>query len=156
MSSTGFSTNFTQARNYAFYLLKFTNRSQQEIRERLTKKKYSQSIIAQTIQYLEDIHCIDDRQFAREWIKARLHKPFGLKRISFELHQKGIDNTIIREELSNAKANFPEEEIAIALSKKIASKYKGLKRDRLKPRVFGYLSRRGFSSEVIEKAIGQL
>jgi len=148
--------DFAKARNYVFTLLKFRNRSEQEIREKLKRKKYTQKTVERTIQYLEDVHFIDDRQFARDWIKARLTKPFGFRRISFELNQKGIHKDIIREELNTAKINFPEEEIIVSLTKRIALKNKDLDRVKLKQKVFGFLSRRGFSLEAIQKAVNQI
>ena len=148
--------DFTKARDYVFTLLKFRNRSEQEIREKLKKKKCAQKTIEKIIQYLEDVHFIDDRQFARDWIKARLTKPFGLRRISFELSQKGISKDIIKEELTAAKGNFPEEEIVVSLTKKITLKNKGLDKVKLKQKVFGFLSRRGFSLEAIQKVVNQI
>jgi len=148
--------DFAKARNYVFTLLKFRNRSEQEIREKLKKKKCEQKTVEKTIQYLKDVHFIDDRQFARDWIKARLTKPFGFRRISFELNQKGIDKDIIREELNEAKGNFPEGEIVVALARKMAKKYAKLDEAKIKRRIFGYLSRRGFNLEAIQKAISRL
>jgi len=156
MNSVEKTTDFTKARNYVFTLLKFRNRSEQEIRGKLKNKKYAPETIEQTILYLVNVHFIDDRQFARDWIKARLMKPFGLKRISFELQQKGINSGIIQEEIAAAKVDFPEEKIVVSLSKKAALRYKGLEPIKLKQRVFGYLSRRGFSIEIIQKAVKQL
>ena len=147
---------FSRARNYAFYLLKFRNRSEQEIVRKLKEKKYSNEIIQTVIDYLTNARFLNDRQFARDWIKSRLNKPFGLKRISFELKNKGVDQEIILAAIHEAKESFPEEELVKSLAQKQIKKYGPIDRLKLKQRLFGFLSRRGFSVETIQKVIGKI
>lgn len=145
-----------RARNAIFRLLKVRLRSEQEIRERLERKQFCEDIIEKTIQYFKEIELIDDRQFAQKWISSRLLKPFGMNRIRYELKTKGIQDEIIQQELKNIKDDYPEEEIVLNLVKKQAARHKNIEPNKLKSRIYGYLARKGFRSEIILKALKKL
>ena len=156
MSSPDFGKELVKARNSAFRLLKIRNRSEREIRDRLKQKKISEDIIEQTIGYLKNIQLIDDRKFTKDWIAARLTKPFGLRRIIFELKGKGIDNEIIKEELACARQGYDEEGTVGILVKQCKEKFKETEQSKRRKKIFGYLARRGFSLTTIEKATQNL
>ena len=156
MDTVSLPEEFRKAKNAAFQLLKIRNRSEKEIREKLTRKKYAQDIINQTIQYLKDVSLINDRQFARDWIQTRLNKPLGVRRIFFELKEKGISQETLEEEIKTATASYAEDEVALELGRKRKLKYQNLDEERIKRRVFDYLTRRGFSLESIKKVINKL
>lgn len=145
-----------KAKSCVFRLLKFRPYSEEEVRVRLGRKKFDAAVIKETIQYFKEIHLIDDRLFAQRWISERMNKPLGRRRILFELRSKGIDEDIIREELADAADTYAEEDIAAALARKQAGKYKNLDPRKVKQRVCAFLLRRGFDSEAIEKALRTL
>ena len=145
--------DFNKARNCCFRLLKIRDRSEKEIRTRLSQKKYSQEIINQTIQFLTTSELLDDRQFTKKWIQARLARPLGLKRIHFELKQKGISDDLIREGLSQLDNTYREEEIVFSLIKKRMPRYRTLDPVKRRQRLFGYLARRGFNPEIINNGL---
>ncbi len=145
-----------KAREAVFRLLKIRFRSEQEIRERLTRKQFSKETVEQTIPYFKELGLIDDRQFARKWISSRLLKPFGINRIQFELRNKGIQDEIIHEALRNLTDDYPEEEIVFRLAKQQASKVKNVDLNKSRQRIYGYLARRGFRSATIFKAFKEL
>ena len=147
---------FHKAKISALRLLKTRNRSEKEIQDRLARKNFHQRTITKTIEFLKNARLVDDRQFTKAWIDARLKKPFGIHRISFELKEKGIHNDVIKEGLSRLTESYPEDEIVMALAKKRFSKYKNLDNAVAKHRLFGYLVRRGFNSDAIQKAIKQI
>jgi Uncharacterized protein conserved in bacteria len=78
------------AKRIAFQMLKFRNRSRREIYDRLKRKGFSEEIISQAIDFLARLKYLDDEEFARSWSQSRIAKPLGLRRISFELKQKGV------------------------------------------------------------------
>lgn len=145
-----------KARYVVYSLLKFRLRSEREIREKLKHKKFSEEIIDETISYFAQLGLIDDRQFASRWIASRLHKPFGARRIQHELIDKGIERNIIEDEIKHAQESYCEEDIVFDLARERRRKYEGLDPQKAKQRLFGYLSRRGFSPDVIYKAINRL
>jgi len=155
VESLALKDELAKAKAYALRFLKVRSRSEKEIRDHLARKSLTEAVIAQTLQDLKTLRLIDDRQFASEWIGWRLKKPFGLRRISWELQGKGIDKEIIKEEIQNQLEGYEEEKVLEAL----AQRYLARKRSdpqKLKRRVFAYLARRGFETEAIQKVINHL
>ena len=145
-----------RAREAVYRLLKFRNRSEKEIRERLAKKNFSPDIIETTITYFREMELLDDRQFAREWIRSRLKKPFGTRRIRMELKQKGVGADIIAEEIAATAAEQNEDDVVLDLATERFSRYAHLDKPKRKRRLFEYLARRGFQTGSIVRAIHQL
>ena len=143
------------ARNCIWRLLKFRQRSEYEIRQRLAQGAYEPSVSEEAIRYFKDNGYLDDRLFAKQWIDARLDKPLGLRAIRVELQRKGVSPEIIDELLTQKKQTIDER----AIVEKVAEKYFAAVKEkkelspRLKPRFYGYLLRRGFSPEVISEVV---
>ncbi len=156
MNASNSSVDQQRARNSAYKLLEFRNRSEKELRDKLKEKKFSCQIIDETITYLKKYDLIDDNLFTKQWIHFRLNKPFGIHRIRFELKMKGIKESIIKKHLDEAMQEYQELEVVQELAQKRAKKYKGIEEQKIRQRVYGYLSRRGFSSNSISKALKEL
>ncbi len=150
------SASFNKARQYAFLLLKFRPRSSQEISQRLKKKKFDQKTIKETTLYLEEKGFLNDREFARTWIESRLKRRFGFNRIRRELGIKGIDKQIIDLETQEIKKRYSEEDSLIQLAEERWRKLSGIPAQKAKQRLFGYLSRRGFSPALIIETLDNL
>jgi len=138
-----------KAREYAFLLLKFRLRSENELYQRLKQKKFSEEIILDTLKFLKEKKFLDDSLFAKGWINSRIKKPYGLRRIVQELKLKGIDKGIIEEELGEVKKNYSEEEIVQNIIEDRLGKLKNIEPQTARKRVYGYLVRRGFSPDII-------
>lgn len=142
-------SNAEKAREYAFLLLKFRLRSENELASRLRQKKFPEEIIRDTICFLKDKQFIDDRIFAKGWVASRLKRPFGLRRIRQELVQKGLGKEIIEETFAaQAKEGYDEGSIARQLAEQRFSKLKSIEPLKAKARVYAYLMRRGFSPDI--------
>lgn len=137
-------------------LFKFRPRSEFEIRSKLKDKGFGGEVIDQTVFYFQKLGVIDDTVFAKGWIQSRLNKPFGIRRIKEELKLKGVDSEIIATRLDEAKTNYDEIEAVQKTVEKRLKSYRNLNPQQKKQRLFGYLSRRGFSSESIYKTLKQL
>jgi len=144
------------ARNKVYRLLKFRPRSVAEVRAKLIEKKFAQNIVEETIDYFKEYGFLDDKSFARGWIRSRLNRPFGTKRIHYELIQKGVDRDIIKEELDEALCQYCENDIVFDLAKRRMEKYRHLEIQKAKQRLIGYLNRRGFNQQAIIKAIKKI
>jgi regulatory protein len=148
------SHNPEKARAYAFLLLKFRLRSENELKARLRQKGFSSELAESTVNFLKDKEFIDDRVFAKGWVSSRLKRPFGLNKIKQELIQKGLAKEVISEALAQAKEDYNESQLVIQLAKKRFSKLAGIEPLKAKARVYGYLMRRGFSLEVVSEIKG--
>ncbi len=142
-----------KAKDAVFRLLKFRLRSEKELNDRLTQKGFSAEVIKAVIGRLIELELVDDRKYAKELIIARLKRPFGINRIRVDLIKRGIGKEIIEEELANIKDSESEAEIVKELTQKRILKYQGIEREKVKQRIYGYLTRRGFSNSAIIKAI---
>ncbi len=145
-----------KAKSFAFRLLKIRQRSERELIDRLQRKKIPQETIDRTLQYLRNYQFVGDREFTKWWVRSRLNKPFGLKRIREELKDKGIAEELIRSELSCIQPELDESQMIGHLLAKRLNRYRGLDPIKRKRRIFEFLCRRGFSLEAVEQAIKNL
>lgn len=104
--------DFDKAKDYCFKLFRFRLRSEKEIRDKLKRRQFCKDIIEDVIRYLKSLNYINDSVFAKNWIESRIQKPFGLRRIIYELREKGISGRIIEEEISKLKNLYSEYDIA--------------------------------------------
>lgn len=144
------------AKEYAFLLLKFRLRSENELESRLKRKKFSPQIIRAALDFLKEKKFLDDELFARSWIRSRIRRPLGIRRIRQELNLKGIDKEIIESKLSELKEDYSEEGIVRELARERLGKLKGIEPRSAQRRVYAYLLRRGFSPEVIIDELSNL
>ncbi|MBI4981916.1 MAG: regulatory protein RecX [Candidatus Omnitrophica bacterium] len=143
------SNSIEQARNYAFLLLKFRLRSENELYQRLVKKGFSIEVAKEVVNFLREKRFIDDKLFAKAWVDSRIKKPFGVRRIKQELLRKGMAQEVIDKQLAQIKENYSEIDVVRQISEERFKKLSGVTPEAAKRRVYGYLLRRGFSPEVI-------
>jgi len=145
-----------KVRAYAFLLLKFRQRSESEIYQRLKRKKFDESLINDTVSFLKNKGFIDDKLFTKSWIESRVKKPFGLRRIKQELKLKGINKEIIDKQVGEVKEDYPEEEIVLKVAQDRFNRLKTIDPDIARRRLYSYLLRRGFSPEIITDTLNLL
>jgi regulatory protein len=145
-----------QAREYAFFLLKFRLRTEKELFQRLTKKGFSGDCVKQALEFLKEKRFIDDRLFAKAWVESRLKKPLGFRRLAMELKIKGVDEKIIDSRLDEAKKGYSEEAVVKEIIRQKQEKTRGIDPLKAKKRIYSYLLRRGFSPEVVIDSVSRL
>lgn len=146
----------TECRACALRLIKFRPRSEKELKDRLQEKGYSLNAVSDTLIYCRKHHFIDDELFARAWAQGRIKRPFGLNRISYELYAKGVKKEIIDHVIQEVKREYREEEIIHDIIKNKWKKYQDIEPEKAKARLFGFLSRRGFSRDLIVDALSRI
>ncbi len=157
--------------NRCLRFLTIRNRSEKEIRDylvRLSGKPEAHpesdsgldimTVIEQVISKLKANKFINDIEFARLWIQKRTRiNPKSLYIIKMELREKGIDEQTISQFLQNQKEEVVDDLTrAKELVDKHIKKYKGLTKQELYQKLGGFLSRRGFSYEVVKKSIDEV
>ena len=147
--------DLTKARAYAFRLIKFRLRSEQEIRERLKRKDFARTAIDATVDFLKKAGLLDDALFARLWAASRLKKPLSLRSVHYELKQKGIALHLIEETLKSYKEDYREEEVIQALIGTRLKKMKHLSQEKIKARLYGFLLRRGYGQSLVIDALNK-
>ena len=145
-------------RNYVWRLLRLRPRSESELRNKLKLKNFAAALIDELIAYFKEKGHINDREFANFWIEGRLNKPLGFKAIERELESKGLSDELIQELISLKKKDVDEASLARELTQRQFNKLKERKEpaEKIKPKLYGYLTRRGFSAETISEIITEL
>ncbi|MDD4908523.1 MAG: regulatory protein RecX [Candidatus Omnitrophota bacterium] len=145
-----------KARQCAFRLLKFRLRSEDEIRQRLKRKKIPADIIEQTLAFLKEKEFLDDGIFTRLWLQSRLRRRMGFKRITRELKDKGISPEIIQRSTGEIKKEYNEEKVVLDLARERMEKLKNVEKGKARQRLYAWLLRRGFSPEVVFDAVNKI
>lgn len=137
----------------AVNFLSYRPRSVKEIRDKLTKKEYAEHLIDDVIQRLENYGYVDDRAFAKLWIRDRNRlKPRGKRALQYELRNKGISDTIISELLDEM---VDENDGAYEAASKRIRRMQGKTQREFKRKIGAFLQRRGFSYDSANRAIEQ-
>ena len=144
------------AKQAAFNLLSYRQRSKQELKERLLRKDYSLEVINQVIKVLERLDYLDDYQFAISWIKDRITKGFGPYRIKNQLKEKGISNDIIEKCLKEEYNSELEYDLAFKLAAKKKKHYLDVDEYERRYKLSQVLKRKGFSFEIINIVLDDL
>lgn len=146
-----------EAKNYALRLLSHRARSIREMRERLTRKGYSEKVVDKVLSSLKKSDYLDDASFAKIWVENRvLLRGCGRRRIRAELISKGIEKDLIERELDESYPEEREKEIALTLAKKGLPSYRDLAITTKRRRLIQFLLRRGFSSETAQEVCREL
>lgn len=144
------------ARAQALRLLKFRPRTEAELRDRLIRKGCRAEEIEAVLAEFRRNGWVDDAKFARLFVAQKaLSKPLGRRMLLSKLQEKGIAPELAQAAVS-ADGGPDEFETARRLATQRVERMKDLDRAAVDRRLFGFLSRRGFSSGVIYKVIREL
>lgn len=143
--------NFTKARDKAFDILSRKPLSKKELADKLGEKGYDEAIIFEVTEELVSLGYIDDAEYAALFLEHCRSKMWGMKKIRYEMKQKGLDEEIISEALSVLDDDECEDEMV----ELICSKYGGqdLSDMKTKARVTRYFASRGFDFSAIDRGI---
>jgi regulatory protein len=133
-------------------ILSRRDHSEAEVRQKLTKKGFGSSDIAEVIVWLKEKKYVNDAKFARAYAESILRqKAVGPKWLAMKLKEKKIASDIIQEEVQRVFAG-KEGEIA----KRAAEKWKRMRPARAEDRqaLMRFLLSRGFSGSAIQGVSG--
>ena len=138
------------ARECALSLLEYRDRTEQELRQKLSEREYSEDEIEETVLFLKEYRYLDDESYAERFIRAQSDKK-SARQIKAALERKGID----RETISACLEEEPvdeESQVRAFLEKKGYRAGERLEADVYR-RLTSALARRGFSWDVIRRAM---
>ncbi len=145
-----------KAKDAAYNYLSYRAQSVKEVRDKLAQKEFAEETIEQVVDDLQRQKLLNDREFARRFVEARLGRANGSRKLAQELRRKGIETEIIDEVLGEFAATLDSEERAIGLLGKQAWRYRGLERDKAKRRMLGFLARRGYDAQMARSAVDKV
>ncbi len=146
----------SQCRTASLRFLKIRPRSVREIRDKLQGKGFTPAEVEEEIEYLKSIDLLDDRAFTASWIRYRLARPFGFRRIVGELKEKGVAEDIIADAVSSAKGEYSEYDTILELAQRRAERLVGIDPQKRKKRVGDFLLRRGFAIDIVMKVLKKI
>ncbi|MEE0751295.1 regulatory protein RecX [Frisingicoccus sp.] len=130
-----------RAKFRALNLLKVRDRSRQELAQRLKMDGYPESIIKDTMAYVDSYHYLDDARFARNYVDYRGSRK-SRRELEYELKMKGIDLRSAAEADEYLELPDDRETIQSILAKRWGSDMEPDPKE--KERMMRYLGRRGF------------
>ncbi|MDH4231233.1 MAG: RecX family transcriptional regulator [Nitrospirota bacterium] len=143
------------ARKYAFRLLGYRSRSENELRERLEKKGFSGSDISSALMYLKETGYLDDHALALNLKRQAFNnKLLGHKRTKSFLLSRGVPNEIVE-----AALQYDEEAETEKIQKLIDKKLKTMGNyldKKNEKRLWDFLVRKGYTFSTIRKACQNL
>jgi regulatory protein len=139
---------FSKARNKAFELLSYRERTIKEIEDRLRKKDFSEEVIKAVVDFLLENDYLNEDRFAEMWIRSRKnHHPRGRKLIYKELKNKGVNQKIINSALNQHLSSQEELEMAKYLMEKWLRRR--TEEDSSSYKLKNYLANKGFNYDLI-------
>lgn len=143
-------SDYEQALNKAANLLNKMLKTQKQLVTYLKQKGYDDIIVNKVIEKLTEYGYINDENYVNMYISTYKNK-FGVKKLEFELINKGINQIIIKEAL---KALEYDPEIIINIAKKyLKDKELDLKNMQ---KLTQHLAYKGFSYDQINQCINTL
>jgi regulatory protein len=145
-----------QAKEQAYLLLSYRQRSRDEIRRKLSGKGFDEATIASVLLSLSDEGLVDDSAFADAWIRSRqTSKPTGKRLLKWELRQKGVEPELVEDALQKLE---PDEEYAAALrsARRRLQRIAATDRNAARQRLVGFLQRRGFDWDITRRVLNTL
>ncbi|MBI3984091.1 RecX family transcriptional regulator [Candidatus Microgenomates bacterium] len=140
---------YSKAYDRALRYIEIRPRSEYEMRAYLKRKDYETELIDRVLERLCKLELLNDRDFAKRWVDYRLTtRPSSKRRLFSELLQKRIDREIISEVLGSIE---PETELAQV--RELAARKGKLSQYQDRQKLMAYLSRQGFSYDLIKKAL---
>jgi regulatory protein len=125
-------------------------RSIREVRDYLWRKKAEPETTERVINRMASRGYLNDAAFAKSWVRARqLTKPVSKRRLTAELHQKGVVDEFIQQAISNEEYDEHESLRAIIAKKRKQTRYQDPQK------LMQYLARQGFGYDLIKTSLAE-
>ena len=145
-----------KAKGDALKLIHVRARSVNELTERLKIKRYPEDIVSDVIEAFKRQGFLDDEKFAKLFASARIFgRPAGKRQVELELKRKGLSEAVVQKTIGEMR-DYDEKKAAKELIARRFEQMKGLPSQKIKARLFAFLQRRGFNTDVIYSVINEL
>ncbi len=144
------------ARNIVLRSLANAARTRHQLAELLDKRGVSDEVSTELLDRFVEVGLIDDADFAQTWVKGR-HQSRCLSRrvLRQELRQKGVDEELISTALEQVD-DETEFDAAVRLAQKKIRSLSRYDTATQRRRLASMLARRGYSGDVVSRALSQL
>ncbi len=157
-----------RVREAALNLLSYRMRTRSELKRRLRQKDFRPARIDLCLDQLEAKGFLNDEAAAAAFIHDRLrHRPRGKARLSSELRSKGLDADTVNRVINDVFENEGTDDLLLARQvaegwlrrqnqdtvKTLADTAHSQSREKVRRRLYGHLTRRGFRGDALRTAI---
>ena len=142
--------DYERAMARAGRLLAARPRATNELRGRLLGAGFAPGPVERALARLTELGLLDDDSFARQWVAER-SRSRSSRALLHELGAKGIDRAVAERAVAEAEPN--EESAAAALAARYVGRVSALPLPKQALRIAGMLARRGYPSDIVEKAV---
>ena len=143
-----------RAKLRAMNLLQTKDYTQKQLKDKLLQGGYGEAIAEEAMEYVKSYHYVDDLRFCKNYISYRLEQK-SRKKLEMELMQKGVSKEVILQAFNELSENGQTiDEITMITELLEKKKFDKDAADRKEmARMYGFLSRRGFSQDAIQKVL---
>jgi len=143
-----------KAKLKAMDLLKSMDRTEYELMTKLRNAGFAQEICTVAIDYVKKYNYVNDYRYACNYINYRKETK-SLKMLQMELARKGVEKELILQAIEEEYAGNSEEEAVRREVRKKCRDVEELTYEK-KMKLSAYLYRKGYSSSVVRKVLGDL
>lgn len=138
------------AKMRAVRIVSATNVSRRDLEDRLVRKGEDPEQARQAVEWMEDLHLVDDRNTAEQIVHSCINKGYGLARAKQALYEKRIP----KEFWDEALEDYPDQ--LEKIERFLRSRLDEDSDEKQKKKAIDALIRRGHSYGVIRQALNQL
>lgn len=139
-----------RAKLCAMHFLQKMDRTEQQLRRKLSTLFYPEEIIEQAVTYVKGYRYIDDERYAVSYIEYRKDRK-SVRQMEQELLGKGISKEIFRQALAQIEKPDEDSQIRYWLEKKHYADVRSDLKER--ERIFRFLLRKGYSASSVRNAM---
>lgn len=140
-----------RAKKKALHLLERMDRTETQLRQKLTELRYPKEIVEEAVSYVKSFHYIDDVRYARQYIESRGERE-SIRQMRMALLQKGIAGEILDGVLQDTEPPDEEKQIRRWMEKRQYDPEAADEKERA--RMYRFLLRKGYSCENIRNLLG--
>ena len=138
----------------ALRLIAHRDRTVHELRTRLADKGYPADSVKAAVERLKRIGYLDDRAYCERVITEIISsRPSGRRFITARLRLRGVHPQVIREALDRTYPEGAAEALAYRAAAQRAKRYRNNEPAAQRRKLAGFLSRRGFDYDDVQKAL---
>ncbi len=142
-----------RAKLRAMNLLQLRDYTEKQLRDKLLGGGYPESVADQAVEYVKSFRYIDDLRYAGDYLAAFAGRK-SLRRMEQDLQQRGVSKDIIEQAAADWQQDGGQDEFRMACALLEKKHYDKDSCDRKQQqRLYNFLAYRGFSGEIIRKAL---
>ncbi|MFA6572260.1 MAG: regulatory protein RecX [Bacteroidota bacterium] len=145
------------AKQAGYNFASYKPRTEQQIRNKLSEKDFTDSEINTALNFLANFNLVDDEKYAKLFVKDYLkRKPAGAKKLQLELYKRGINKQTALSAIEEQLDSLDLESLAIKAGEKKMSLLHNKSDDKKKKALTDYLFRQCFDWEIIKSVLKHL